>query len=88
MTNIIFVASQKKDDRNNSRLLIRIYGEGTDLFIHRREEIKLLQLLSDENMGIGLIGEFINGRFEKYVDGKVCKRKDMKNPCATVSTFI
>lgn len=78
MTNLIFAVS--KPSGENSDVLIRIYGEGTDSFFARDEETRLFELLSSKNIGIKLLGEFRNGRTEKLIHGTTFTWKQMRQP--------
>ncbi|DAZ92517.1 TPA: hypothetical protein N0F65_012747 [Lagenidium giganteum] len=78
MTNLIFTVS--KPEGENDDVLVRIYGEGTESFFSRSDEIRLFQLLSEKNIGVALLGEFANGRVEKFIDGKTFSSKDMRKP--------
>ncbi|CCI41498.1 unnamed protein product [Albugo candida] len=77
MTNLIFHASKPNGD--NADVIVRIYGEGTDSFFSRMEEIRVFQLLSAQNIGVALLGEFENGRVEKRIDGYAIDAKLMRN---------
>jgi len=78
MTNLIFKVS--KPSGENSDVLVRIYGEGTDSFFSRTDEMRLFQLLSDHDIGVGLLGEFRNGRVEKLIQGSTFTAKEMRKP--------
>ena len=69
MTNFIFIVS--KPEGLNHKVLLRIYGEGTDLFFPRDREINTFQMLSERNIGIKFLGEFDNGRVERLIEGTV-----------------
>lgn len=69
MTNFIFLVN--KNEGENAKVLVRIYGEGTENFFKREDEMKLFKLLSDANVGIGLLGTFENGRVERVINGEV-----------------
>nr|CCA19361.1 unnamed protein product [Albugo laibachii Nc14] len=77
MTNLIFHASKPNGD--NADVIVRIYGEGTESFFSRMEEIRVFQLLSAQNIGVALLGEFENGRVEKRIDGFAINAKMMRN---------
>ncbi|OQR88929.1 choline/ethanolamine kinase [Achlya hypogyna] len=49
MTNVIFAC--EKPTAPHKRVLLRVYGAGTDAFFSRREETLVFQQLSDHNMG-------------------------------------
>lgn len=78
MTNLIFAVS--KPDGENDDVLVRIYGEGTDSFFTRSEETRLFQLLSEKDIGVALLGEFANGRVEKWIQGCAFTSKEMRKP--------
>jgi choline/ethanolamine kinase len=76
MTNLIFAVS--KNGGENEDVLVRVYGEGTESFFIREDEMHLFQLLSAEKIGVGLLGEFTNGRVEKMIHGQTCTSKEMR----------
>lgn len=78
MTNLIFSVS--KPGGNNADVLVRIYGEGTESFFSRVEETRLFQLLSQQKIGVQLLGEFPNGRAEKLIHGATCTARLMRAP--------
>lgn len=78
MTNLIFAVT--KPEGENADVLVRIYGEGTDAFFVRHEETRLFQLLSAQNIGVQLLGEFGNGRVEKLLHGTTFTYKQMRQP--------
>ncbi|OQR83976.1 choline/ethanolamine kinase, partial [Thraustotheca clavata] len=78
MTNVIFSCEKKVGP--NRRVLLRVYGAGTEAFFSRREETLVFQQLSHCNMGVGLLAEFGNGRFETMIDGRTCTAADIRNP--------
>lgn len=53
-------------------VLIRVYGEGVDLFFDRDEEIRTFQSLSEHGYGPGLLGQFDGGRVEQFIHARVC----------------
>lgn len=73
----------KQDGR---RVLLRVYGQGMDQFIHRDREIYWLRKLSDNGYGPKLLGTFSNGRFEEYLDAQPCTKLDLRQP--TISKAI
>lgn len=77
MTNLVFILKNLITGEN---ALLRIYGEGTELFFPRSHEIELFEMLSKKNIGIELLCLFANGRIEKLIHGKV------KNPIFCVFT--
>ncbi|EQC31309.1 hypothetical protein SDRG_10912 [Saprolegnia diclina VS20] len=84
MTNVIFAC--EKPTPPNKKVLLRVYGPGTDAFFSRGEETLVFQQLSEREMGVGLLGEFGNGRFETMIDGATCTAADIRDPL--ISTKI
>ncbi|OQR83977.1 choline/ethanolamine kinase, partial [Thraustotheca clavata] len=78
MTNVIFAC--EKSTKHNQKVLLRIYGTGTDAFFERSEEMHVFQQLSRFNLGVGLLGEFENGRVETMIDGTTCTAADIRDP--------
>lgn len=50
------------------KLLLRIYGPQAEHLINRDKELEILQRLAREHIGPELLGTFLNGRFEKYLN--------------------
>ncbi|CAH0474020.1 unnamed protein product [Peronospora belbahrii] len=67
MTNLIFALH--KSSGKDCHVLVRVYGEGTDVFFSRKEETRMFQLLSEKHIGIQLLGQFANGRVETLIPG-------------------
>ncbi|KDO33350.1 hypothetical protein SPRG_02157 [Saprolegnia parasitica CBS 223.65] len=84
MTNVIFACEKKT--QHNRKVLLRIYGTGTDAFFERSEEMHVFQQLSQFDLGVGLLGEFDNGRVETMIDGATCTAADIRDPL--ISTKI
>ncbi|EQC31307.1 hypothetical protein SDRG_10910 [Saprolegnia diclina VS20] len=84
MTNVIFTCT--KPTPVNSKVLLRVYGAGTDSFFERNEEMQVFQQLARYELGVGLLGEFDNGRVETMIDGATCTAADIRDPL--ISTKI
>ncbi|CAK4691297.1 hypothetical protein LEN26_000487 [Aphanomyces euteiches] len=78
MTNVIFTCHKKSAPED--KVLLRLYGAGTEAFFSRQEEILVFKELSLLNLGIGLVGEFHNGRFERMIDGRTATAADIRVP--------
>ncbi|RLN89143.1 hypothetical protein BBJ28_00012050 [Nothophytophthora sp. Chile5] len=77
MTNLIFAVH--KPEGENPDVLVRVYGEGTESFFSRVEETRLFQLLSEQKIGVQLLGQFANGRAEKLIHGSTYSSKKMRS---------
>ncbi|KAG2502261.1 hypothetical protein JM18_009904 [Phytophthora kernoviae] len=78
MTNLIFAV--RKPDGKQRDVLVRVFGEGTESFFSRVEETRLFQLLSEQKIGVELLGQFANGRAEKLIKGTTYTSKRMRLP--------
>jgi thiamine kinase-like enzyme len=66
ITNILYLLTVKSIP--NKKMIIRIYGAGTDLFINRDYENNLFTSLSKRSLGPIFFGLFENGRIEGYLN--------------------
>ena len=73
MTNEVFQIkwANEKDDLHR-KVLVRIYGEGVDVFFNRDDEIKTFECLSHHGQGPRLLGRFSDGRVEEFLHARVC----------------
>lgn len=90
-TNEIFIigheeSTTKGAEEEPNKLLVRIYGEGSENIIDRREELKLFEKLSSLGIGPKLIASFNNGRIEEYIESKVLTAEMMRR--ADISIVI
>ncbi|KAK3051601.1 hypothetical protein LTR09_007256 [Extremus antarcticus] len=68
--------SQNDDDS----ILMRAYGEGTDVIIDREREMKAHTLLASMDLAPPLLARFNNGLMYKFVQGDVCTPEDLRRP--------
>lgn len=66
ITNILYLLTVKSVP--NKKIIIRIYGAGTELFINRDYENNLFTSLSKRSLGPIFYGLFENGRIEGYLN--------------------
>jgi thiamine kinase-like enzyme len=72
MTNCIFLVNRK--------VLIRVYGDGTDNLFDREREITIFQILSSTSVGPNLLGKFKNGRVEEFLDSRTLTPSEVYHP--------
>ncbi|MCD7454141.1 hypothetical protein HAX54_023623 [Datura stramonium] len=77
-TNHIYKVNWESKSRNSS-VLVRIYGEGRDLFLDSEEEIKTFEWMSNNGYGPKLYGHFPNGRVEQFIHGRTLSPDDLRN---------
>lgn len=53
------------------KVLVRIYGEGVDVFFDRENEIRTFEFMSKQGQGPRLLGRFSNGRIEEFIRARV-----------------
>ncbi|PSS17440.1 Choline kinase [Actinidia chinensis var. chinensis] len=81
MTNKVYRISwptTREDD--NRTVLVRIYGEGVDLFFNRDEEIWTFECISKHGQGPRLLGRFPEGRVEEFIHAKTLSADDLRDP--------
>ncbi|KAG1335473.1 putative choline kinase 2 [Cocos nucifera] len=52
------------------KVLVRIYGEGVDVFFDREDEIRTFECMSRHGQGPRLLGRFPNGRVEEFINAR------------------
>ncbi|KAI8354468.1 kinase-like domain-containing protein [Mortierella sp. GBAus27b] len=89
MTNCIFLVtgppSQPSDptsaqEQKPRKVLLRVYGIGTETLFSRNNELHWLRNLSTMDIGPSLLGIFKNGRFEQYVESNTLTKEDIRDP--------
>ncbi|KAF6149380.1 hypothetical protein GIB67_016918 [Kingdonia uniflora] len=73
MTNQVFqIKWQKSNEGDVSKeVIVRIYGEGVDVFFNRDVEIQTFECMSKLGQGPRLLGRFDNGRVEEFIHARV-----------------
>lgn len=81
MTNEVYRISWPMKTENESRtVLVRIYGEGVDLFFNRDDEIRTFECISKLGQGPGLLGCFSEGRVEEFIHARTLSANDLREP--------
>ncbi|KAJ0938677.1 putative ethanolamine kinase [Helianthus annuus] len=72
MTNIVYRITWPKNTAEDDvrTVLVRIYGEGADIFFDREEEIRTFGLISTHGHGPHLLAKFPEGRVEEFIHAK------------------
>ncbi|GAB2215444.1 hypothetical protein Droror1_Dr00019829 [Drosera rotundifolia] len=71
---------------SHKKVLVRIYGEGVEVFFDREDEIRTFEFLSRHGQGPRLLGRFENGRVEEFIRARTLSAADLHDP--DVSTRI
>ncbi|XP_044511312.1 probable choline kinase 1 [Mangifera indica] len=62
------------------KVLVRIYGEGVEIFFNRDDEIKTFECLSRHGQGPRLLGRFADGRIEEFIHARTLSAVDLRDP--------
>ena len=66
---------------STDKLVFKIFGEGSEKFFNRQQEIEIRKLLSNNNLGAEFISQFSNGICYRFIEGKdMFKNYDAKDP--------
>ncbi|XP_074280562.1 putative choline kinase 2 [Silene latifolia] len=68
------------------KVLVRIYGEGVDVFFNREDEIRTFECMSKHGQGPRLLGRFSTGRIEEFIRARTLSASDLRDP--DISTLI
>ncbi|KAL9234148.1 hypothetical protein vseg_009049 [Gypsophila vaccaria] len=81
MTNEVFqiIWPTVKVDHHR-RVLVRIYGDGVDIFFNRDDEIRTFECLSHHGHGPRLLGRFSDGRVEEFIHARTLSAEDLRDP--------
>lgn len=71
MTNEVYQIKWPTTHERSRKVLVRIYGEGVDIFFDRENEIKTFEFMSHKGQGPRLLARFSNGRVEEFIRARV-----------------
>ena len=73
MTNLVYQVNWLSKDHDNAvqKVLLRIYGDGVDIFFDRNDEIQTFKFMSEQGQGPRLLGCFQGGRLEEFLPRRV-----------------
>lgn len=61
-------------------VLVRVYGEGVEVFFDRDDEIRTFECMSEHGHGPRLLGRFADGRVEEFIHAKTLSAADLRDP--------
>lgn len=61
-------------------IVLRVYGENTEKFIDREEEVNMMKVLHSHGFGPQVLGTFQNGRIESFLYMKCLEAEDICKP--------
>lgn len=75
MTNMVYICTAP----DMPTLLLRLYGDGSEMFFKRETEIAIFEFLSECGLGPRMLGTFVGGRFEEFLDADVLTAEQMRS---------
>jgi ethanolamine kinase len=72
-------AGMTKDEVDDQAILLRAYGNGTDVIIDRERETENHELLMKYGLAPELLARFENGMLYRYIRGKVTSPEDLRD---------
>ncbi|KAK9050665.1 hypothetical protein SSX86_030365 [Deinandra increscens subsp. villosa] len=80
MTNEVYQIKWPTNRERSRKVLVRIYGEGVDVFFDRELEIQTFEFMSKQGQGPRLLGRFSNGRIEEFIRARTLSACDLRDP--------
>ncbi|KAL2324666.1 hypothetical protein Fmac_023724 [Flemingia macrophylla] len=81
MTNEVFrINWPTKNGGEVRNVLVRLYGEGVEVFFNREEEVRTFECMSKHGQGPRLLGRFTSGRVEEFIHARTLSAADLRNP--------
>ncbi|XP_022767973.1 probable choline kinase 1 [Durio zibethinus] len=81
MTNEVFQINwPTKHGDLHQKVLVRIYGEGVEVFFNRDDEIRTFECMSRHGQGPRLLGRFADGRIEEFIHATTLSASDLHDP--------
>ncbi|XP_038700586.1 probable choline kinase 1 isoform X2 [Tripterygium wilfordii] len=81
MTNEVYQINwPKKNGDLPRKVLVRLYGEGVEVFFDREDEIRTFECMSKHGQGPRLLGRFADGRVEEFIHAKTLSAADIRDP--------
>lgn len=74
MTNEVFQITWPGGEGDPRKVLVRIYGQGVEVFFDRADEVRTFECMSRHGQGPRLLGRFANGRVEEFINARVRAR--------------
>ena len=85
ITNTLAKATKKwpgksESENDDDAVLMRAYGNGTEVLINRDREMRAHSLLASMGLAPPLLARFENGLMYRFVQGDVCTPEDLRKP--------
>ncbi|KAA8537354.1 hypothetical protein F0562_026959 [Nyssa sinensis] len=86
MTNEVYQIKWPTNREQSRKVLVRIYGDGVEIFFDRNNEIQTFEFISKHGQGPRLLGRFPNGRIEEFIHARTLSASDLCDQ--DISTLI
>ncbi|KAJ4771542.1 Choline/ethanolamine kinase [Rhynchospora pubera] len=80
MTNSVYEVIWRTEREVDRKVLVRVYGDGVDVFFDREEEVRTFECVSKHGQGPLLLGRFPNGRIEEFLHARTLSASDLRDP--------
>ncbi|KAE8666604.1 putative choline kinase 1 [Hibiscus syriacus] len=81
MTNEVFQINwPTKHGGLHQKVLVRVYGEGVEVFFNRDDDIRTFECMSEHGQGPKLLGRFPDGRIEEFIHSRTLSAADLRDP--------
>ncbi|KAG6523805.1 probable choline kinase 2 [Zingiber officinale] len=80
MTNEVYQIEWLSQGPYPRKVIVRLYGEGVDVFFDRNEEIRTFEFMSRHGQGPRLLDRFSNGRIEEFIHARTLSAVDLRDP--------
>nr|CAB3471954.1 unnamed protein product [Digitaria exilis] len=80
MTNEVFRITWPGGEGDPRKVLVRIYGQGVEVFFDRADEVRTFECMSRHGQGPRLLGRFANGRVEEFINARTLSAADLRDP--------
>ncbi|KAA8519289.1 hypothetical protein F0562_013545 [Nyssa sinensis] len=80
MTNQVYQIKWPTNREHSRKVLVRIYGDGVEIFFDRNNEIQTFEFMSKHGQGPRLLGRFSNGRIEEFIHARTLSASDLRDP--------
>ncbi|XP_031253923.1 probable choline kinase 2 [Pistacia vera] len=80
MTNEVFqIKWPTKTEKVSRKVLLRLYGEGVEVFFDRNDEIRTFEFMSKHGQGPRLLAWFPYGRVEDFINARTLSASDLRD---------
>ncbi|KAM0891032.1 hypothetical protein ACQ4PT_026651 [Festuca glaucescens] len=79
LTNEVFRVTLPGGEGDPRKVLVRIYGQGVDVFFDRADEVRTFECMSRHGQGPRLLGRFPQGRVEEFINARTLSAPDLRD---------